>query len=249
MTTPAPLLSVVTACWNHGQYLGECIASVLGQTEANIEHIIIDDASPDNAREIALAAADADPRVRVSYHEQNRGLAASQNFGIRCARAPWVLKVDADDWVSPEYVEKILAVAALKPAVNVIFSPAHVFGNGKDSVYRYPQFHPARMIDQFMIPGPAAFRRELWARVGGYDETMRSAEDWDFYIRAQLAVGLTPHQLATPLWHYRQHDGQRASAEGMRRVAELKEYWRGHSKANLGTRSWAQWCAEREVAA
>ena len=246
--TPAPRLSVITACYQHAHYLPECIASVRAQTEAAIEHVIIDDASPDGARGVAESAAARDPRVRVLVNAENRGLAYSQNRGIEAARADWVLKVDADDLVSPTYVEQILRVAAQKPAVNVIFSPAHLFG-AREMIYRYPAFDPARMIDQLMIPGPAAFRREIWAAVGGYDETMRSAEDWDLYIRAQLVVGLRPHQLPYALWHYRQHGGVRASAHGMKRLPHLQRYWRGHRADNIGTRTWGQWCQEQRIAA
>ncbi len=81
--------------------------------------------------------------------------------------------------------------------------------------------------------------------MGGYDETMRSAEDWDLYIRAQLAVGLTPHQLPEPRWFYRMHSGPRASAEGIKRLGELQHYWKGHTKASVMNRSrtWGAWLA------
>jgi GT2 family glycosyltransferase len=160
------------------------------------------------------------------------------------------MKVDADDWISPTYVAEILAAADADPRRNVIFSPAHLFGT-QESVWRYPAFRPDRMIDQFFIAGCGAFRRDLWASVGGYDETMRFAEDWDLHIRAHLAVGLVPHQLSQPLWHYRQHAGPRASHEGMKRLPDLQRYWRGHTRESVlaRSRSWGQWNAERMVAA
>jgi len=248
----APRLSVITACYQHGKFLSECIASVLGQTEENIEHILIDDGSTDDSWSIMQCAEESNPgRVRIFTQLENCGLAASQNFGVDLAWSPWILKVDADDTISPTYVEEILAAAAEDPRRNVIFSPAHVFGAGHDSVYRYPAFDAARMIDTFMIPGPAAFRKELWAEVGGYDESMRSAEDWDLYVRAHLAVGLVPHQLPNARWHYRQHPGVRASAHGMQRLPNLRTYWRGHTRESVLARSrtWGAWCAERGVAA
>lgn len=224
--------------------------SVLAQTEREIELIVVNDASPDNAADVVHTYLKADSRVSSYRNAENLGLAASQNIGISAARAPWVLKVDADDWISETYVEKILTVASLRPDVNVVFSPAHVFGD-KEYVYRYPQFHAGRMREELMIPGPAAFRRDLWAAVGGYDESMRSAEDWDLYIRAQLVVGLTPFQLDSPLWHYRQHAGVRASQHGMDRLRYLQAYWSGHTRENVlaHARTWSQWCAERKVAA
>lgn len=252
MSSCTPLLSVITACYNHAEYLGECIESVRSQTEQNIEHIIVNDGSTDNSADLMYRASWRDERVTWLNNGTNLGLAASQNIGIAAARAPWVLKVDADDRVDPRYVEEILKAASEDPRRNVIFAPAMHFGERNDA-YIYPEFNPATMIDQFQIPGPAAFHRTLWEAVGGYDESMRSAEDWDLYIRAQLAVGLTPHQIRVPglFWWYRVHGGPRASREGIARLPELQRYWRGHTRESVLARSrtWSQWCAERLVAA
>jgi glycosyltransferase involved in cell wall biosynthesis len=245
-----PKLAVITSVYNHGQYLAECIASVRAQTEKDIEHVIVIDGATDDSSEIAERAALDDERVIVWHNHKNQGLAYSLNFGIDTTRAPWVLKVDADDRIAPTYVEEILAAADADPRRNVIFSPCQHFGARSD-VYTYPAFDPRRMVNAFLIPGPAAIRKALWATVGGYDETMRFAEDWDFFIRAQLAVGLVPYQLPHPRWFYRMHSGQRASAEGIANLSELQRYWRGHTRESVlaGSRNWGAWCAERMVAA
>lgn len=244
-----PRLSVITACYNHGQYLEESMRSVLAQTERAIELIVVIDGATDNSWDVAVRVQKQDMRVRVFANDRNRGLAASQNRGIAAASAPWVLKVDADDAIGSTYVAEILAAADADPRRNIIFSPC--FNGAIEKVYRYPVFDPRRMIDTLMIPGPAAFRKDVWAAVGGYDESMRSAEDWDLYIRAQRVVGLVPFQLPEPRWFYRQHSGQRASHIGMAKLPHLQEYWRGHTRESvLGrTRSWGAWCAERQVAA
>jgi glycosyltransferase involved in cell wall biosynthesis len=245
-----PRLSIVTAVYNHGQYLAGCIASVRAQTEQDIEHIIVIDGATDDSYGVAQKQQRGDARIRVFVNPVNYGLARSQNIGIELAESPWVMKVDADDYISPHYVEAILRAAAADPRRNVIFSPCQHFGARTD-VYRYPAFDPTRMVDQLMIAGCGAFQKALWAAVGGYDESMRFAEDWDLHIRAQLAVGLVPHQLPSPLWHYRQHKGPRASSEGIARLPELQRYWRGHTResALAGARSWGQWNAERMAVA
>jgi glycosyltransferase involved in cell wall biosynthesis len=226
------------------------MASVAAQTARDVEHIIVIDGATDHS--LRVAETRQDEGVHIVVNDRNRGLAYSQNRGISLARAPWVLKVDADDKIDPRYVEIILRAADGDPRRNVIFAPAKHYGNRSD-VYVYPEFDPRRMIDQFMIPGPAGFKKELWEAVGGYDETMRSAEDWDFYIRAQLAVGLVPHQIRFPglYWWYRVHDGPRASRDGIARLAELQRYWRGHTRESVlaRSRSWGQWCAEQMAAA
>ena len=245
-----PKLSVITACYQHGKYLKQSAESVLAQTEANIELIIVNDGSPDNTAEVMQEIAASDARVLTITNATNRGLAFSQNAGIEAASAPWVLKNDADDYIAPTYVEKILAAAAADPLRNIIYSPARLFGL-VERTYTYKPFVAAQMIDQFMIPGPAAFRRSIWEAVGGYDETMRSGEDWDLYVRAQQVVGLVPHQLPEPLWFYRQHAGVRASDHGIARLSYLKAYWRGHTRESVlaRARTWGDWCAERGVAA
>lgn len=243
-----PKLSVITACYQHGKYLRQSAESVLVQTEANIELIIVNDGSPDNTAEVMQEIAASDARVLTITNATNRGLAFSQNAGIEAASAPWVLKNDADDYIAPTYVEKILAAAAADPLRNIIYSPARLFGL-VDRVYRYKDFDAATMIDVFQIPGPSAFRKAMWEAVGGYDETMRSGEDWDLYVRAQQVVGLVPHQLSEPLWFYRQHGGVRASDHGIARLPHLRAYWREHRKENIGSRTWGQWCAERGIAA
>jgi glycosyltransferase involved in cell wall biosynthesis len=237
-----PKLAVITSVYNHGQYLAECIASVRAQTEKDIEHVIVIDGATDDSSEIAERASMDDERVIVWHNHTNLGLAYSLNFGIETTRAPWVMKVDADDSIGPTYVAEILAAAAEDERRNVIFSPC--FDGSLARVHRYPPFEPSRMIDQFMIAGCAAVRRDVWQAVGGYDETMRFAEDWDLHIRAQLAVGLVPHQLPHPRWFYRQHPGPRASHEGIANLPNLQRYWRGHTResALAGSRNWGAWC-------
>lgn len=245
-----PKLAVVTSVFNHAQFLPECIASVRQQTCREIEHIIIDDGSTDRSLAIADEAMDRDDRVSVAHNRENRGLAYSQNRGIALARAPWVLKVDADDYIAPTYVEEILKAAEVDPRRNVIFSPCQHVG-GRTDVYAYPRYDARRITDFLMIAGCAAIRTDIILAVGGHDETMHFAEDWDLYIRAERAVGLVPHQLPHPLWFYRVHDGPRASRMGIARISDLRDYWRGHTRETAleRSRSWGAWCKAKGMAA
>ena len=238
-----PRLSIVTSCFNHGRFLRESLSSSLGSTVRDIEVVFVDDGSTDDSFNIAREMQRTDQRLRVATHMTNQGHAAALNSAIRMTSAPWILKVYADDKISPSYVEHLLTYAQISPKANVIFSPCQHFGSRKE-VYRYPDFEPSRMIDSFMIPGPSAFRRSLWEAVGGFDATMRFAEDWDFWIRAQQAVGLNTVQLRDALWYYRIHDGPRVSAEGIKHIKYLQQYWRGHTKETVLARSrtWGAWC-------
>lgn len=240
-----PKLSLLTACYNDAAFLPDCIASVRRQTVYDIEHIIVIDGATDNSASLAYQARDADCRVRVIRFSTNKGQSHALNKATAYARAPWVMKVDADDTISPNYVEQILWAADEDPRRNVIFSPAQHFGTRTD-VYRYPAFNPSKIIDTLMMAGNAAIKKSVLCAVGGYDETMRFAMDWDFYIRAQLAVGLVPHQLSQPLWQYRIHKGPRMSAEGIGQLPHLRNYWKGHTKetALQRSRTWGNWYSE-----
>jgi glycosyltransferase involved in cell wall biosynthesis len=254
MSRRSPRLGIVTTVYNHAQYLPESLGSVASQTDARYVHVVVDDASPDGAWPIIEAyAADQTHRVALRLTE-NRGLAAAFHAGVDLLppSVEWILKVDADDKIDERYVEEILRAAKEDSHRNVIFAPCQHFGSRSDPYY-YGQYKPDRVGIDFMVPGPAAYRRSLWDAVGGYDVTMRSAEDWDFYVRCERAVGLVPYEIATPglFWYYRAHAGTRASSHGMARMRYLRAYWQGHTRETVLARSrtWGAWCAEREVAA
>jgi glycosyltransferase involved in cell wall biosynthesis len=250
---PLMRLAIITTCYGHARFLPECLSSVAAQT-AECMHVVVDDASPDESRGMITEYVWNNPtHRRAVVLDHNAGLAGAFHAGVAAApEAEWLLKVDADDKIDPRYVEEILKAADANSERNVIFAPAKHFGARSDAFY-YPRFRPDMMRRVFMIPGPAAYRRTLWDAVGGYDRTMRSAEDWDFYIRAHLAVGLVPHQLRVPglFWYYRVHDGPRASTHGMQRLQQLRAYWDGHNahSARLGLRSWGSWCEAQGIAA
>ena len=94
-------VSVVIPAYNYAHFLPEAIASVLAQTGADLELIVVDDGSPDNTPEVCARCAD--PRVRL-VRQPNAGLSAARNTGIREARFPYVAFLDADDRWEPGFL-------------------------------------------------------------------------------------------------------------------------------------------------
>src|SRR5437899_3943833 len=85
-------VSIVIVCYNQARYLREAIQSALAQTIADIEVLVVDDGSTDNTRDVALSFS------AVRYvHQENQGLAAARNTGIRETTSPYLLFLDADD--------------------------------------------------------------------------------------------------------------------------------------------------------
>lgn len=96
-----PAVSIIVPVYNTGKYLRQCVDSLLAQKLTNIEIILVDDESPDDAPEICDAYAEKDERIRV-IHQANRGLGLSRNSGLEIARGEYVGFIDSDDYVSEE---------------------------------------------------------------------------------------------------------------------------------------------------
>ena len=107
-TVPAVGISVIIAVYASEQYLRKCIESVIGQTFADFECIIVDDGSPDSCGAIADEYARKDGRLRV-IHQQNSGAAAARNLGIDLARGKYLYIMDCDDWLDAHYLEYLYA--------------------------------------------------------------------------------------------------------------------------------------------
>src|SRR5262245_55814999 len=108
-----PLVSVITPVHNGAEYLAECIASVLRQTYTHWELLVVDNKSTDATTEVAEEAAQGDPRVQVRREEEFLGVYGSHNRALRAMSpaARYVKFVHADDWLFPECLERMVAVA------------------------------------------------------------------------------------------------------------------------------------------
>ena len=96
-----PLISVIIPVFNVERYLGWCLDSVINQTYANLEIILVNDGSTDASESIARHYAGQDRRIRL-YTQANAGVSAARNAGIRQARGEYIGFVDADDWIHPQ---------------------------------------------------------------------------------------------------------------------------------------------------
>lgn len=125
-----PQISVIVPVYKVEPYLRRCLDSILGQTFADFELILVDDGSPDNCPAICDEYAWKDTRVHV-IHQENGGLSAARNAGIDWAFAnsdsQWLNFVDSDDWVHPEYLERLLD-AAIKYNVKISICSHQVTG-------------------------------------------------------------------------------------------------------------------------
>lgn len=105
-----PLISIIIPCYNVERYVEQCIRSIMGQSYNNIEIIAVDDGSPDNSPQILDKLANEDCRIKV-IHKQNAGVSAARNSGLDVASGDYIVFVDGDDYLAPDYVDYMLNLA------------------------------------------------------------------------------------------------------------------------------------------
>ena len=102
------MISIIVPIYNAEQYLHRCIDSILVQSHADFELLLVDDGSPDNCGAICDEYAARDSRVCV-FHKQNGGVSSARNFGIEKSRGEWITFIDADDYVHPDFLSSLYA--------------------------------------------------------------------------------------------------------------------------------------------
>jgi glycosyltransferase involved in cell wall biosynthesis len=205
MVSPTPAISVIIPCYNLGIYLNEAVQSVLAQTMHDFEIIIVDDGSTDEAT-CGLLRAFNRPQTRV-VRQNNKGLPAARNQGIRQSTGRYMCCLDADDRLRPEFLEKALAVLETQPDVGFVTGYFQMFGDRTD-IFRYQSCAFPEMLVYNQAVEPALFRREAWEKAGGYCETFSSSgiEDWDLWITI-LELGYRAEVIPEIVWDYRmRHD-------------------------------------------
>jgi len=205
--TAAARVTVVIPCYNHANYLADCLESLVAQTLPHWEAIVVDDCSPDQSEIERVIAGFADGRIRCLRHERNRGLGASRNTGIRASRTEYVYPLDADDKVDPTCLEKLVAALDADEGLDCAFADCQLFGRSTE-ILEFPGPPPGKKMlrSEHTIPGAGTMmRKSFWEGLGGYDEAevlRNGREDFEFYIRA-FERGCSFRRVAEPLYLYR----------------------------------------------
>jgi glycosyltransferase involved in cell wall biosynthesis len=190
-----PLVSVVVPCYGQARFLDEAIESVLAQTYANVEIVIVDDGSPDNAARVAARF----PGVRC-VRQPNKGLAASRNTGIRESDGELLVFLDSDDRLLPRAIE--LGVEQLRRHPEAAFAFGRYRRVGVDG-HRSEGDDQPRPADSpyslFLrynyagVPATGIFRRSALEQVGNFDEDCAVAEDYELGLRLSRQYPVLPH--------------------------------------------------------
>ena len=219
-------VSVVIPCFNQGQFLEEAVASVLGQSFADFEIIVVNDGSTEE-RTNRLLQNFTREKTRI-IHTANQGLAAARNNGIAVAKGKYILPLDADDRIEPAYLEKAVAVLDGNPGVGIVYCKARLFG-AVDSDWDLPDYSLERMLVDNIIFCSACYRRDDWLAAGGYDPGMIYGwEDYEFWL-SLIEKGRKVVRLAETLFCYRvASDSMVRSKEKWQKVAMFRRIYERH---------------------
>ncbi len=215
----SPAVTVVIPCYNYGRHLAEAIESALAQTHGAIEVIVVDDGSTD---ETATVAARFAPQVHC-IRQVHGGASAARNTGLAVARGDYVLFLDADDVLEPDYVERTLQVftASGDERLAFVYTTMRLFGR-ESGVTVAPEFDLDELLVGNYVHATALLRTDA-ARQAGYDTRLRQWEDWDFYL-ALCERGWTGRLVDAPLLRYRKH-GDRNSLIDQLRVRQQRRIY------------------------
>jgi glycosyltransferase involved in cell wall biosynthesis len=184
-----PKLSVILPNYNHAAYLPKCIDAILGQSFADLELVVVDDASTDHSRDVIADYARRDPRVRVYHNAENRGVIATLNRALGMARGEYVFGAASDDYVLPGYFGKAMGLFAAHPEAGIALGMAECVdddgrvrflspGPWADEACYLPPKELAPRMTLCGVPGPVIWRRDAFLAAGGYHADLRWHGDW-----------------------------------------------------------------------
>jgi GT2 family glycosyltransferase len=207
-----PKVSVVIPAYKQADFLGQAIQSVLDQTYPYFEIIVVNDDSPDHTAEVVDRFNDA--RLRYLVHQENRGLPATRNTGMRASAGELIALLDADDYFHPQKVQCHVDSFNRQPEIGVSYNNRFHLHHSASTIrklYRAPQ---AVGLQSFILgfpfaPSDMVMRREWAFKVNLFDEKHRyGAEDIDFPARLALA-GCGFARVDRVLNFRRHHSGRR----------------------------------------
>jgi len=164
---------------------------------------VVNDGSTDNTRDVAHSYG---PKI-IYIEQENRGLSAARNLGIRLSTGKWIIALDADDKIHLDYVKRLIGVD------DIVCSYLRCFGDNYDEC-KLPKAHPTH--NDFLLQNhlyySAMFKKEIWEKIGGYDEQqfirgeqrVNGFEDYKFWLRATKA-GYTITVVPEFMFFYRKH--------------------------------------------
>lgn len=205
-----PRVSVVIPAYNVEAYLAAALDSLLTQSLTDFEALIVDDGSTDGTAAVAQRYVERDRRFQL-LQKPNGGLSSARNHGMAAARADYIALLDADDAYHPDKLQTHVERLDQNPQVAVVYSASRIMRDDGDLTWMPMSGKPLHADWLFALlckncvghGSNGVFRRSLLEQVGNFDETLRSCEDIDFWLRIAATGDGSFYREARPLAYYR----------------------------------------------
>lgn len=183
-------VSVIIPAYNASATIEQALRSVRAPRSVDLEAIVVDDGSTDATAAVVERWIRRDPRVRL-VRQAHAGVSAARNAGLAVARGEWLCFLDADDWLAPNALRRLLALAAANLQTGVVSGAAARVSE----IGRIWPYDGRDLTDAFAVLAThcalpihsALVKRSIALELGGFDETLPSSEDWDFWQRVARA--------------------------------------------------------------
>jgi len=169
-----PLISIIVPTYNSSATLGDCLQSIADQTYDSIELIVVDNNSKDNTKEVA---------AKFTKHVFNIGpeRSAQRNYGVSIAKGDYVAIIDSDMELKPEVISACVARVNADPAIGGVVIPEESFGKGFWAQCK--RLERSFYVGVSWMEAARFYRKDLYVKLGGYNENLISGEDWDLSQR------------------------------------------------------------------
>jgi hypothetical protein len=238
-----PKVSVIVPNYNHARFLRQRLNSIMGQTFHNFELILLDDSSTDESQSILREYA-AEPKVRFEFNEKNSGSTFKQwNKGVMLARGEYIWLAESDDYADERLLERLVPILDAEPTSVLAYCRSwRILADGQLNGFldsHHLDLDPQRWTTDFLADGreecqnylvrrntisnasAVVFRREVYERVGGADESLVLCGDWKLWAAMALTGKIA--YLGEPLNYFRFHD-MSVRAKSQRLGVEPVEY-------------------------
>jgi glycosyltransferase involved in cell wall biosynthesis len=223
VTGSAATVTVVVSCYNYAHYLPQAVQSCLSQRDVDVDVIIVDDASTDSSLSVARGLAAQNRNVSVLAHSSNKGMVETFNDGARAATGEFLVRLDADDLLTPGSLARATQVARAYPSVGLVYGhPIHfstaVLPEPREEARAWTIWPGGDWLKdrcrtvQNVITSPEALMRRSVIEGIGYQAALRHTPDMEFWMRIAAFADIAYVHGADQAWH-RDHPGSMSATE------------------------------------